>query len=132
MQGTTALATMNAAMLDAVIASHDTKYTYWVPRPSQADPSIKPLIGVPNHPSYPSNHAAVSTAAGLVLAHFFPGDRERLVTIAGEAGLSRIHAGIHYRFDMDAGETIGRKVAATAIARHTEMLAKRTQRLATN
>lgn len=125
-----ALSAMNAAMMDAAAASHDSKYTYWVPRPSQLDPSIKPLIGVPNHPAYPSNHAAISTAAGLVLAHFFPAERERLAAMAGDAGLSRIQAGIHYRFDMEAGEEIGRKVAAAVIARHAEMLVRLSQRLA--
>lgn len=129
---TTALATVNAAMLDAVVACHDVKYTYWVPRPSQADPSIKTLIGVPNHPSYPSNHAGVSTAAALVLAHFFPPERERLEGLAAAAGMSRIHAGIHYRFDMEAGEEIGRKVAAAAVTRHPDMLVRRTQKLASN
>jgi hypothetical protein len=99
-----------------------------MPRPSQADPAIKPLIGVPNHPSYPSNHACVSTSAGLVLAHFFPQARSDLQATASEAGLSRIYAGIHYRFDVEAGEEIGRKVAAEAIARHSQMLSKWTVR----
>jgi PAP2 superfamily len=121
------LATVNAAMMDAAIACHDTKYTYWVPRPSQADPSIKSLIGVPNHPAYPSNHSCISTAAALSLAHFFPQDRARLKGIATEAGISRIYAGLHYRFDVDAGTEIGRKIASVAIARHDGMLARWTQ-----
>ena len=129
LQGARILATMNTAMMDAVVACHDTKYIYWVPRPSQADPAIKPLIGVPNHPAYPSNHSCISTVAALVLAHFFPQDRSRLETIATEAGLSRIYAGLHYRFDVDAGEEIGRKVAAVVVARHQDMLARWTQTL---
>ena len=124
-------ATMNAAMMDAVVACHDAKYAYWVPRPSQADPSIRPLIGVPNHPSYPSNHSCVSTAAALVLAHFFPNDGERLERIAAEAGISRIYAGLHYRFDVDAGEEIGRRIAAVAVARHVDMLARWTRTVVT-
>lgn len=123
------LATVNGAMMDALVACHDTKYTYWVPRPSQADPSIKAIIGVPNHPSYPSNHSCLSTAAADVLAHFFPGERKRLQGIGTEAGVSRIHAGLHYRFDVDAGETIGRKIAAVAISRHMEILAQWTRTL---
>lgn len=126
-RATTILATVNAAMMDAVVACHDAKYVYWVPRPSQADPSIKPIIGVPNHPSYPSNHSCISTAAGIVLAHFFPRDREALERFGMEAGLSRIYAGIHYRFDVDAGDEIGRKVAASAITRHADMLARWTR-----
>jgi len=126
-QSATVLVTLNAAMMDALVACHDAKYVYWVPRPSQADPSIKPLIGVPNHPSYPSNHSCLSTAAALVLAHFFPQERPRMESIATEAGVSRIYAGLHYRFDVEAGDEIGRKVANVAIARHAQMLAKWSQ-----
>lgn len=128
-RATTVLATVNAAMMDALVACHDSKYAYWVPRPSQVDPSIKPIIGVPNHPSYPSNHACLSTAAAKVLAHFFPNERERLEAIGAEAGASRIYAGIHYRFDVEAGAAIGRKAAATAVVRHADMLARRTRTL---
>jgi hypothetical protein len=127
LQATRILATMNAAMVDAVVACHDAKYAYWVPRPSQVDPSIKPLIGVPNHPSYPSNHSCISTAAALTLAHFFPHDRGQLEAIATEAGLSRIYAGLHYRFDVEAGDDIGRKVASVAVARYEDMLARWTR-----
>lgn len=118
----TVLAAMNAAMMDALIACHDAKYAYWVPRPKQVDPSIKALIGVPNHPSYPSNHSCISTTAALVLSHFFPQAGPQLHGIASEAGLSRIYAGLHFRFDVEAGEEIGRKVASVAIARHPHLL----------
>ena len=59
-----ALALMNMAAYDAIIASHDAKFTYWLIRPSQADPLITLAIGLPSFPSYPSNHATVSSAAG--------------------------------------------------------------------
>lgn len=121
-QAAAVLAILNAAMMDAVAACHEAKYVYWVPRPTQVDPSLKTIIGVPNHPSYPSNHSGISTAAALVLAHFFPTERARLEAVATEAGLSRIHAGIHYRFDVDAGEQIGRKVAAAAVSGQAGML----------
>jgi hypothetical protein len=121
------LATLNMAMMDALVACHDSKYHYWVPRPSQVDPSLKALIGVPNHPSYPSNHSCLSTAAAQVLEHFFPAARAELVTTAHDAGVSRIYAGIHYRFDVDAGARLGRAVAAAAVSRQHEALARFTQ-----
>jgi membrane-associated phospholipid phosphatase len=109
-------------MLDALAAGHDSKYAYWVPRPSQVDPALRPVIGVPNHPSYPSNHSCLSTAAAGVLAHFFPAAAGDLRGTAVEAGVSRIHAGLHTRTDVDAGESIGRAVADAAIARHVAVL----------
>ena len=51
-----------------------------------------------------------------VLADRFPSDRERLDGLANEAALSRIYGGIHYRFDSEAGLTLGRMVAAWALA----------------
>ena len=112
-----ALALTLGATLDANIACHDAKYTYWTPRPSQVDPSIRPIVGLPNHPSYPSNHACDSGAAAEVLGALFPTQRAALQTMAREAAESRIDAGIHYRFDMDAGLAIGHAAAEAALAK---------------
>jgi membrane-associated phospholipid phosphatase len=111
-----AFALMNMAAMDANIASHDAKYTYWLIRPSRADPvGITLVVPLPNHPSYPSNHAAVSGASANILGHLFPADKSRLASLAQEAAISRLYAGIHYRFDMDAGLKIARQVAQLAI-----------------
>lgn len=109
------LALMHMASWDAQAACHESKYVYWVPRPTQLDPDIRLAIGVPNHPSYPSNHACISGATGLVLDAQFPDARGRYFEMAKQAGESRIYAGIHYRIDVDEGNVIARKVAARAI-----------------
>ena len=110
-----ALALMNMAAMDANVACHDTKYTYWVIRPSQADPDITPAIGLPNHPSYPSNHACLSGAAALILADAFPAQRKEMERQMLEAVESRYYAGLHYRFDGDAGLKIAHQVASRAL-----------------
>ena len=110
------LAATLGATWDANIACHEAKYVYWTPRPSQADPAIRPLVALPNHPSYPSNHACDSGAAAEVLAVFFPSRANELRSMAREAGESRIDGGIHYRFDIDGGLAIGRAAAAAALA----------------
>jgi hypothetical protein len=110
-----ALALSNMAAMDANIACHDAKYTYWLIRPWQADPAITTPIGRPNHPSYPSNHACVSGTMAYTLGATFPAERDRLAAMADEAGESRIYAGIHYRFDKDAGLRIARQVADLAL-----------------
>lgn len=106
---------MNAAIFDALVGCFDAKYTYWFIRPPQADPLITLPIGLPPHPSYPSAHSCVSGAASGVLIAEFPEDRDRLEAIAQEASLSRLYAGIHYQFDMEAGLALGRGVAAKAM-----------------
>jgi membrane-associated phospholipid phosphatase len=112
-----ALALMHMAMMDANIACHDAKYTYWLIRPYRADTAIVTPIARPPHPSYPSDHACVSGAAAYVLGGLFPSDADQLAALADEAGESRLYAGIHYRFDKDAGLRIGRQVADLARAR---------------
>jgi hypothetical protein len=83
-------------------------------------------------PSYPGAHSAISTAASWVLRNYL-GDRISLdvtseslpgVTrhfnsfsdAAVEAGLSRIYAGQHFRFDHEAGEHLGNRVAHAVMA----------------
>jgi hypothetical protein len=109
------LALMNTAAMDGLIACADAKFTYWLLRPSQADPAISLAIGLPNFPAYPSNHACFSGAAAYVLGALFPHDEQRLTGMAYEAGISRVFGGIHYRFDSDAGLQIARDVSGFAL-----------------
>lgn len=111
------LTALNVAMIDAGIACWDAKYTYWHIRPSQLDAELKTVFAPPNHPSYPAAHGCFSTAAATVLAGAFPNDRDRLLAIGKEAAEARIWAGIHYRYDIDAGQEIGRKVGERALER---------------
>lgn len=115
------LAVTNAAMMDALIGCWDAKYHYWVLRPSQADAAITLTFGLPNHPSYPSGHSCQSAAAATVLGTFFPDRADEVEGWLTEAGLSRMYAGIHYRFDITAGEVLGRAVGRWAIA-HADAL----------
>ncbi|MES3015295.1 MAG: hypothetical protein V4750_16430 [Pseudomonadota bacterium] len=109
------LATMHMAGFDGVVACHDSKYAYWVPRPSQADPGISVAITLPNHPSYPSNHSCISGAMGRVLDASIPGSNGMFEAMGRQAGTSRLYGGIHYQMDLDAGEAIAAKVAARAL-----------------
>jgi membrane-associated phospholipid phosphatase len=111
-----ALALLNMAAFDAIIASHEAKYFYWSIRPSQADPLIVRAIGLPSFPSYPSNHSTLAAAAATVLGATFPSERARLDAMAGEGAISRLFGGIHYRFDTEAGLALGSKVGAWVLS----------------
>ena len=50
-----------------------------------------------------------------MLEHFFPAHSGELDVLVDEAGLSRMYAGIHYRFDIIAGKALGKAVAEWAI-----------------
>ena len=110
------LAYANAAAFDSQIACFDAKFAYWFIRPPQADPAITTAVALPNHPSYPSAHSCITSAFMTVLIDALPSERARLEEIITTAGLSRMYAGIHYRFDIEAGQAIGRGAAALALA----------------
>jgi hypothetical protein len=111
---------MHAAMFDALIGCWEAKYHYWLLRPSQANPAVSLAFTLPNFPSYPSGHSCTSAAAARVLTHFFPDRASELEGWVSDAGLSRILAGIHFRFDVTAGQVLGRAVADWAIARNAQ------------
>jgi membrane-associated phospholipid phosphatase len=112
-----ARAYLSAAMYDAFIACWDSKFAYWLARPVTMDPTLKTVFATPPFPSYPSGHSTQSSAAALVMAELFP-DRAAFYTAKGdEASLSRVWAGVHYRFDVEQGEALGRKVGEAVVAR---------------
>jgi membrane-associated phospholipid phosphatase len=114
-------ALMSVALYDAVVACWDAKYAYWAIRPAQLDPALTTIFPTPNHPSYPSGHACVSTAVSEVLADQFPANAESVRALAAEALESRLWAGIHFRHDIDAGREIGLAVAQKVLERGREM-----------
>ena len=67
-----AFALLNMALHDAAVACWDAKFSYFNPRPSQLDPRIRTIIGLPNFPSYTSGHSTYSAAAAEVLSYLFP------------------------------------------------------------
>jgi hypothetical protein len=97
-------------------------------------PGWRPLLSTPNHPEYPSAHGTFAGAEGEVLSAFL-GTRQINVDFHGfdpngpagnlnakhhfvtvgdlltEAGNARVWAGLHYRFSVLAGNTLGIKVA---------------------
>ncbi|MBU0603155.1 MAG: vanadium-dependent haloperoxidase [Gammaproteobacteria bacterium] len=115
-------ADLNMAMADTFIAAWNVKYHYWTTRPVTAAQQLlgvtfTPAILTPPFPSYVSGHAATSGAAAGVLGHYLPAQRERFAGLAGQAAMSRLYGGIHFRHDNDDGLALGRTVAAGVVAR---------------
>jgi hypothetical protein len=134
-------ALLNLSVADTVIAFYDAKYHYLLWRPITAiregendgnpttagDPTWTPLLATAPDPAYPGAHSAVSAAGAAVLTSFFGKHDKIKVTsdalpgvvrsfdsydaAAGEAGLSRIFGGVHFRFDHVAGAQLGSSVA---------------------
>jgi hypothetical protein len=81
------------------------------------DPTITTLFPNPNHPSYVSNGSALATSPALILAHFFPRDRDALIKQANEYGDARLWAGIHFPSDIETSRRMGEQLAVVALAR---------------
>jgi membrane-associated phospholipid phosphatase len=116
MHAARALALSSVAMYDAFVACWDAKFHYWLLRPISADPTgVKPVFPTPPFPSYPSGHSTISRAAGEVFAELFPDAAARYRATARQASLSRVYAGVHYRFDVDSGDVVGERVGQLVV-----------------
>ena len=121
------------AMYDAFISCFCEKYHSAVVRPetvisAKIDKQWHPNLVTPAFPSYTSGHSTVSASAAEVLTRLF-GDNQKFTDTtekefglpvrsftsfrqaAREASISRVYAGIHYRFDCDKGNEQGTKVS---------------------
>jgi membrane-associated phospholipid phosphatase len=116
-QAARARAYLSVAMFDAAIACWDTKYTYWLARPVTMDPSLTTVFSTPPFPSYPSGHSTMSTAASIVMRELFPSSSHSWHRKAEEASLSRVWAGVHYRFDVIDGDSLGARVGRAVVSR---------------
>jgi membrane-associated phospholipid phosphatase len=112
-----ARAYLSVAMYDAFIACWDAKYTYWLARPVTMDPQIVTVFSTPPFPSYPSGHSTISAAAAVVMGTLFPDRKAHYDAAARQASLSRVWGGVHYRFDVIAGEELGHRVGTFVVQR---------------
>lgn len=110
-------ALLNMAEMDVAICCWDTKYFYFNERPSQANPKIKTLTGIPNFPAYTSGHSNFSAAAATVLTYLLPDRGTKFTDLANQAAMSRLYGAIHYRSDVEMGLVTGAKVGQYAVRR---------------
>ena len=123
-------ALLNIAMADAAICAWDAKYTFDFWRPVTAIAFAEPqlnwmsFIVTPPFPDYVSGHSTFSAAAATILplfygtedlpfitgSDFLPGVYRSFATCldaAGEAAVSRIYGGIHFRSASEDGLQAG-------------------------
>jgi len=146
-----ALALLNMATSDSLVASFSTKYFYNFWRPETAirfldfygntktppDPNYVPFITTPCFPSYPSNHASGSNGAAEILRRIYgEGGHQIVLTnplnasvanlqftyttfnqICDDVDDARVYGGIHFRFDQEAGNRLGRDIG-TYVYKH--------------
>ncbi len=135
---------LDVAIYSALLAAWHYKWASDRPRvayrirPCDADPSLSVLFdrevstdgsgdgaprsfptpspGTPRHPSYPAGHSALGGAASEILGYFFPHEAVELEKLAGNMGIARLWAAVHYRSDHEQGIKLGQSVARLVIS----------------
>jgi membrane-associated phospholipid phosphatase len=105
---------MLAAMGSTTLTTQLAKRGYDRLRPYQVDPSIRTIGHLPKDASYPSGHTSAAFAAATVLSHLWPARAHEFNWWANQAGLSRIHAGVHFPSDVQMGAQVGTRSGLAA------------------
>lgn len=84
-----------------------------VRRPRPDDPDVRVLVGTPSRLSFPSSHAASTTAAAVL----YGGLTGRAVTasVIPPMLVSRMVLGVHYPSDVLAGSALGAAIGGTVL-----------------
>lgn len=141
------LALAEMAWADSYVAMMDGKYHYMFWRPITAirnaetdgndattpDTQWEAMVTTPPHPEYPCGHCLSAGAVGAVIAQEFGSSAPPIVLEMEDALLrrydtpreyiddvseSRILAGVHYRFSMEAGRDAGIAIGNVAAKRY--------------
>ena len=130
---------VSVALFDAFIACWDIKYKTNYIRPVTAiqqliDPGWEAVLQTPPFPEYPSGHSVISMASAVVLTNIY-GDNFAYIDYsekpygvnsrsfhsfydaAGEAAMSRLYGGIHFREAIENGSALGKKVGELVVTR---------------
>ena len=133
----TAYALTSIALFDGFISCWDEKYRSNYVRPEtiineKISGNWHPYIQTPPFPSYTSGHSTISAAAAEVMTSIFGDEMNYTDTsllefgianrefksfraAAQEASISRLYGGIHYMFDLDSGNAMGKRVGAIVL-----------------
>ena len=112
-----AYAYLSAAQYDACIAAYYYKQQYNRTAPFNVDVTIQTLLPKSTLPSYPSEDATILGASVEILKLLFPGDQDYINQQAEAHKRARLIAGANVRSDLDAGEALGKLIAAKFVTR---------------
>jgi hypothetical protein len=128
------------AIYDGLVNIFKAKYTFNIERPITY---IRNILGysawlaqfnTPGHPEFPSAHASLGAVSMTALTSVFgenfhftdhtydylgmtPRSFNSLFEVAQDAAISRLYAGIHYRYSIEKGLIWGRKIAENILAK---------------
>jgi undecaprenyl-diphosphatase len=101
-----------ATVWGTLAANYGVKLAVGRERPVAADAMIR----LPSSSSFPSSHAAMSTAAAIVLSRARPQLAPLWASLAGAMCLSRLYVGAHHPSDVAAGVALGAVTGGIVVA----------------
>lgn len=87
-----------------------------VGRERPAPAIAEPLVALPSSSSFPSSHAAMSTAAAIVLIEAWPSLAPVWVAMGAAMAASRVYVGAHHASDVAAGVALGAVTGTVAVS----------------
>ncbi|TWR31399.1 phosphatase PAP2 family protein [Mucilaginibacter pallidiroseus] len=112
-----AYAYVSASQYDALVQAWKFKKQFNRAAPYKNDVNVQALIPKSDLPSYPSEDAVVAGVTSKMMELLFPGDLDFIQKKVAEEKLYRLMSGANTRSDWDAGESLGKQVAAVFLAR---------------
>jgi hypothetical protein len=112
-----AYAYLSAAQYDAAVSAYFYKQQFNRAAPFTVDATLQTLLPKSTLPSYPSEDATIMGASVELLKLLFPGDQDFINQKAEEHKKARLISGMNVRSDLDAGEALGKLIAAKFVAR---------------
>jgi hypothetical protein len=108
---------ISAAQYDALVAAWFFKKKYNRAAPYKNDVNVQALIPKSDLPSYPSEDAVVAGTVVELMKLLFPTEVAYIEQKEKDEQLYRLISGANTRSDWDAGEALGKQVAAKFVAR---------------
>lgn len=109
------------ALLDAVAANTwyfimYEKHKHKRARPTQLEEKLTTAVPLPRHAAYPSGHATQGYSTALVLAELDPAHAAEYLALGNAIGVRREIAGVHYRSDTQAGQSMATALVSGLLA----------------
>ena len=108
---------VSAAQYDALIAAWHYKKLYSRAAPYTVDNTVQALIPKSDLPAYPSEDAVVSSTVIEMMKLLFPTELAYIQQKQNDEKMYRLTSGANTRSDWDAGEALGKLVAAKFVTR---------------
>ena len=112
-----AYAYVTAAQYDALVAAYHYKKLYSRQSPYQVDATLQVLVPQTTLGAYPAEDGVIAGVTVEMLKLLFPTEAAYIRQLAEEEKLCRIMSGANVRSDIEAGEILGKLVAAKFTAK---------------